>query len=173
MSGEAYAPVLAPAEVGVVVIEFCGIVKPCGAKVNVPIGFPMVFFTILIEPSWTTGAVTLNILVGVEVPPAVVTLTAYVVEVAIYETGICTWMVVAVIEVGVNAGKLPKFTLAPAIKLVPIIVRVKAALPAVAEVGLIEVTVGRAGTLITRSAFAWSAIIDKTKIPTDKKIFLR
>ena len=53
-----------------------------------------------------------------------------------------------VTEVGVIAGLLPKFTAAPATNPVPVRVNVKAAPPAVAEVGAAEASVGAEAALI-------------------------
>ena len=53
-----------------------------------------------------------------------------------------------VTDVGVIAGLMPKFTVAPATKPVPVRVNVKAAPPTVAEVGAKEVSVGPEAALI-------------------------
>ncbi len=55
---------------------------------------------------------------------------------------------------GVIAGLDPKFTVAPATKPVPVRVNVKAAAPAVAEVGAIKVSVGPAAALIVKDTVA-------------------
>ena len=55
-----------------------------------------------------------------------------------------------VTEVGVIAGLVPKFTVAPATKFVPARVNVKAAPPTVAEVGAREVRVGAEAALIVK-----------------------
>ena len=59
-----------------------------------------------------------------------------------------------VTEDGVIAGFDPKFTVVPATKPVPVRVNVKAAPPAVAEVGVIEVSVGPAAALIVKDTVA-------------------
>ena len=55
---------------------------------------------------------------------------------------------------GVIAGLDPKLTVAPVTKPVPVRVKVKAAPPAVAEVGAIEVSVGAAAALIVKDRIA-------------------
>ena len=62
--------------------------------------------------------------------------------------GIVATIWVLVTEEGVIAGLVPKFTVAPATKPVPVRVNVKAAPPAVAEVGAIKVSVGPEAALI-------------------------
>jgi xanthosine utilization system XapX-like protein len=64
--------------------------------------------------------------------------------------GTVTWICVAVIEDGVSAALVPKFTVAPATKFVPVIVKVNAAPPAVALVGEIVVIVGDAVPVIVK-----------------------
>ena len=57
---------------------------------------------------------------------------------------------VLVTDEGVIAGLDPKFTVAPATKPVPVRVNVKAAPPAVAELGAREVSAGPAAALIVK-----------------------
>ena len=82
-------------------------------------------------------------------PPAgFVTVTFTVPAVAISAAGIVATIWVLVTEEGVIAGLVPKFTVAPATKPVPVRVNVKAAPPTVAEVGAREVRVGAETGLI-------------------------
>jgi hypothetical protein len=68
--------------------------------------------------------------------------------------GIVATIWVLVTDEGIIAGLDPKFTVAPATKPVPVRVNVKAAPPAVAEVGAVEVSAGPAAALIVRDRFA-------------------
>jgi hypothetical protein len=77
-----------------------------------------------------------------------VTVTFTVPAVAISAAGIVATIWVLVTDEGVIAELDPKFTVAPVTKPVPVRVNVKAAPPAVAEVGAIEVSVGPAAALI-------------------------
>ena len=82
-------------------------------------------------------------------PPAgFVTVTFTVPAVAMSAAGIVTPIWVLVTDEGVMAGLDPKFTVAPATKPVPVRVNVKAAPPAEAEAGAIEVSVGPETALI-------------------------
>ena len=82
-------------------------------------------------------------------PPAgLVTVTFTVPAVAISPAGIVATICVPVTEVGVIAGLVPKFTVAPATKPVPVRVNVKAAPPSVAEAGASEVRVGAEAAII-------------------------
>ncbi len=82
-------------------------------------------------------------------PPAgFVTVTFTVPAVAISAAGIVATIWVLVTEEGVIAGLVPKFTVAPQTKPVPVRVNVKAAPPTVAEVGAREVRAGAEAALI-------------------------
>jgi hypothetical protein len=82
-------------------------------------------------------------------PPAgFVTVTFTVPAVAISAAGIVATIWVLVTDEGVIGGLVPKFTVAPATKPAPVRVKVKAAPPAVVEVGAIEVSVGPETALI-------------------------
>ena len=82
-------------------------------------------------------------------PPAgFVTVTFTVPAVAMSVAGIVATIWVLVTDEGVIAGLVPKFTVAPATKPVPVRVNVKAAPPTVAEAGAIEVSVGAETALI-------------------------
>ena len=88
-------------------------------------------------------------------PPAgFVTVTFIVPAVVMSAAGIVATIWVLVTDDGVIAGFDPKFTVAPATKPVPVRVNVKAAPPAVAEVGAIEVSVGPAAALIVKDRVA-------------------
>jgi hypothetical protein len=77
-----------------------------------------------------------------------VTVTFTVPAVAISAAGMVATICVLVTEEGVIAGLVPKFTVAPARNPVPVSANVKAAPPAVAEVGAREVRVGAEAALI-------------------------
>jgi len=79
-----------------------------------------------------------------------VTVTFNVPAVAMSVAGIVATICVLVTDEGVIAGLVPKFTVAPATKPVPVRVNVKAAPPAVAEVGAVEVSVGPETALIVK-----------------------
>jgi len=82
-------------------------------------------------------------------PPAgFVTVTFTVPAVAISAAGIVATIWVLVADEGMIAGLVPKFTVTPATKPVPVRVNVKAAPPTVAEVGTREVSVGPEAALI-------------------------
>jgi|SRR5208283_2888081 len=81
-----------------------------------------------------------------DVPPAVVTVTLAVPAVAIRLAGTAALSLVALTNVVVSAA-LPHSAVAPETKLVPFIVRVKAAPPAVAELGFKLVIVGGGGLI--------------------------
>src|SRR5262249_28454652 len=85
-----------------------------------------------------------------DVPPleGLVTVTFTVPAAAISAARTVATIWVLVTEEGVIAGLEPKLTVAPATKPVPVRVRGKAAPPAVAEVGAVEVSVGPATGLI-------------------------
>ena len=88
-------------------------------------------------------------------PPAgFVTVTFNVPAVAISAEGTVATIWVLVTDEGVIAGLDPKFTMAPAAKPVPVRVNVKAAPPAVAEVGAIEVSVGAEAALVVKDRVA-------------------
>ena len=88
-------------------------------------------------------------------PPAgFVTVTFTVPAVAISAAGIVATIWVLVTDEGVMAGLVPKFTVAPVTKPVPVRVNVKAAPPAVAEVGAAEVRVGAEAALIVNDTEA-------------------
>jgi len=88
-------------------------------------------------------------------PPAgFVTVTFAVPAVVMSAAGIVATIWVLVTDDGVIAGLDPKFTVAPATKPVPVRVNVKAAPPAVAEVGEIKVSVGPAAALIVKDTVA-------------------
>ena len=88
-------------------------------------------------------------------PPAgFVTVTFTVPAVAISGAGIVATIWVLVMDEGVIAGLDPKFTVAPVTKPVPVRVNVKAAPPAVAEVGAIKVSVGPGAALIVKDTVA-------------------
>jgi hypothetical protein len=80
-----------------------------------------------------------------EAPPpgaGLTTETLIVPPVAMSAVGICTVIVVAVIEAGTRPVNVPKVTVAPGTKFVPVIVSVNAAPPAVALVGESNVIAG-------------------------------
>jgi hypothetical protein len=80
-----------------------------------------------------------------EAPPpgaGLLTETLIVAPVAMSVDGICTVIVVAVIDVGTKLVNAPKLTVAPATKFVPVIVSVNAAPPAAAFAGESNVIVG-------------------------------
>jgi hypothetical protein len=82
-------------------------------------------------------------------PPAgLVTVTFTVPAVAESAAGIVATIWVPVTDEGVIAGLVPKFTVAPATKPVPVRVKVKAVPPTVAKVGAREVSVGAEAALI-------------------------
>ena len=89
-------------------------------------------------------------------PPAAgfVTVTFTAPAEAISAAGIVATIWVLVTDEGVIAGLDPKFTVAPVTKPVPVRVNVKAAPPAVAEVGAIEVSVGPETALIVKDRVA-------------------
>ena len=76
------------------------------------------------------------------------TVTFTVPAVAISAAVIVATIWVLVTDEGVMAGLVPKFTVAPVTKPVPVRVNVKAAPPTVAEVGAAEVRVGAEAALI-------------------------
>jgi hypothetical protein len=82
-----------------------------------------------------------------EVPPPVVTVTLAVPAVAIRLAGTEAVSFAALTKVVVSAV-VPHFAAAPAAKFVPLIVKVKAAPPAVAEAGLRLVIVGGGGLMV-------------------------
>ena len=82
-------------------------------------------------------------------PPAgLVAVTFTVPAVAISAAGIVATIWVLVTDEGVIVALDPKFTVAPGTKPVPVRVNVKAAPPAMAELGAIEVSVGAEAALI-------------------------
>ena len=81
-------------------------------------------------------------------PAGFVTVTFTVPAVVMSTAGIVATIWVLVTDEGVIAGLVPKFTVAPATKPVPVRVNVKAAPPAVAEAGASEVRVGAEAALI-------------------------
>jgi hypothetical protein len=83
-----------------------------------------------------------------------VTVALTVPAVVMSAAGIVATIWVLVTDEGVIAGLDPKFTVAPVTKPVPARVNVKAAPPAVAEVGAIEVSVGATTALIVKDRFA-------------------
>src|ERR1700722_19607597 len=87
---------------------------------------------------------------GFYVPPPAgfVTVTFTVPAVAISAAGMVATIWMLVTEEGVIAGLVPKFTVAPETKPVPVRVNVKAAPPSVAEVGPREVMAGAEAALI-------------------------
>ena len=88
-------------------------------------------------------------------PPAgFVTVTFTVPVAAISAAGIVATIWVLVTDDGVIAGLVPKFTVAPATKPVPVRVKVKAVPPTVAKVGAREVRVG-----------AEAAVIENDRLP--------
>jgi xanthosine utilization system XapX-like protein len=96
-----------------------------------------------------------------DVPPpgaGLKTDTFTVPPVAISVAGTVTCSCVAVCEVGVSCGLAPKLTSEPAMKFVPVSVRVNAAPPAVALVGLIEVSVG-AGFAALAVKVRWKSVV--------------
>jgi len=91
-----------------------------------------------------------------DVPPPAgfVTVTFTVPAVAISAAGIVATICVLVTEEGVIAGLVPKFTVAPALKPVPVILSVNPAPPTVAVVGATEVSAGPEAVLIVNDKLA-------------------
>ena len=81
-------------------------------------------------------------------PPAGFVTVTFTVPAAMSAAGMVATTWVLVTDEGVIAGLDPKFTVAPATNPVPVRVNVKAAPPAVAEVGAREVRVGAEAALI-------------------------
>ena len=100
------------------------------------------------------GELAIEKLKPVEVPPpgvAFVTRTLMLPTVPMSPAGICTTIWPAVIEVGTRPVNVPKLTVAPVAKPVPVIVRLKVPLLTVTPVGLRVLIVGAA--LLTGNTF--------------------
>jgi len=120
-------------------VELATKLVPVSVKVT-PV--PAVVFVGLIEVNVGTGLLTVKACADVVPPPGggLVTVTLIGPAVATSVAGTVTCSDVAVCMVGVNTFA-PKFTVEPAIKFVPVNVRVTP-VPAVVLVGLMEVSVG-------------------------------
>lgn len=137
--GAAHVIATVPANppLGVTVI---GIITVFGVVPGVAIIVPLPPLTVN-EPVLAGFTVKLTLL---EVPPDVVTVTPCVPAVAMSLAGTVTVISVGVMADGVSAGLVPKFTVAPLTKFVPVTFNTNELPPAVVLLGEIEVIVGAA-----------------------------
>ena len=123
--------------------------KPVPVRVNVKAAPPAVPLVGAIEVSAGPGLLIVKVC-ALDVPPpgaGFVTVTFSVPAVVMSPAGIVATICVLLMDAGVIAGFVPKFTLAPLTKPVPVRVNAKAAPPAVPLVGAIDEIVG--GGLVT------------------------